>query len=584
MFVGASIRFLKKHPPKFRSIEMQPPKVWNAMPRFTGLWMIVVGWLTSPVIILEWQLWCGNFGVANNTIHADLKTELDAVRDQLLDMKRLLKCKDDPWAFCLLQAEKGVGAVAALAHRDVQLQDQKAKALERQKNRSQSTNSTIAMPTLPSGDLEKWKPKPNWTFGANNTIHADTKTELDAVRDQLLDMKRLLKCKDDPWAFCLLQAEKGVGAVAALAHRDVQLQDQKAKALERQKNRSQSTNSIAMPTLPSGDLEKWKPQPNWTNTSFADINIVGFPKAGTSHLYRIIASHPEVERFAAVKEFCLPRNASLEVMFTYSKRLARDRGNRKKTLNGCFRSPEVSRWWLYLRQPQTKVIFIFRDPAAWLWAAFNFWFIDGFDAPPSPRPDWAGPNQHRTSELFHEGIVSGSKTGLGQFLNDFRHMSVVNPRQWIAMLGRDNLLFIKSEDMSPADPSRLGSLTDQISAFIGLTKDGFNKSILGARTNCGDMKGDRQECHAASGTYQISGKREMLPHTKDIIYLQFLEECNIWSKEFDVHYPACLNILHAVGLHGKYNVRVGAVVWLWQLDMVRRLYISSEENIVLFLG
>ena len=211
------------------------------------------------------------------------------------------------------------------------------------------------------------------------------------------------------------------------------------------------------------------------------------------------------------------------------------------------------------------MIFIFRDPAAWLWAAFNFWFIDGFDAPPSPRPDWAGSNQYRTSELFHEGIVSGSRTGLGQFLNDFRHMSVMNPRQWIAMLGRDNLLFIKNEDMSPADPSRLGSLTDQISTFIGLTKDGFSKSILGARTNCGDMKGDRQECHAASGTYQISGKREMLPHTKDIIYLQFLEECNIWSKEFDVHYPACLNILHVVGLHGKYNVRVGAVVWLWQI-------------------
>ena len=115
MFVGASIRFLKKHPPKFRSIEMQPPKVWNAMPRFTGLWMIVVRWLTSPVIILEFPRFRRNFGVANNTIHADLKTELDAVRDQLLDMKRLLKCKDDPWAFCLLQAEKGVGAVAALA-------------------------------------------------------------------------------------------------------------------------------------------------------------------------------------------------------------------------------------------------------------------------------------------------------------------------------------------------------------------------------------------------------------------------------------------------------------------------------------
>ena len=383
-------------------------------------------------------------------------------------------------------------------------------------------------------------PRPCDNFDALTIHQADLKTELHDVRDQLFDMKRLLKCKDDPWATCLLQAEKGVGAVAALAHRDAQVQDQKAKALERQKNRNQSASSTAMPSLPSGHLGEWKPEPSWVNNSFADINIVGFPKAGTSHLYRIIASHPEVEHFGPVKEFCMPENASLEVMFNFCKRVAGDR--RKKTVNGCFRQAEVSRWWLYLRQPRTKVIFIFRDPAAWLWAAFNFWFIQGFDAPPSPQPNWAGSNQYRTSELFHEGIVSGSRTSLGLFLNEFRYQSVVNPRQWIAMLGRNSLLLIKSEDMSPADPSRLGSLMDQISAFIGLTKDGFNKSIMGSRTNCGDMKGDTRVCHASSGTYQISGKQEMLPHTRDIIYLQFLEECNIWSKEFDVHYPACLNI------------------------------------------
>ena len=409
------------------------------MPKFNGLWMIVVGWFTSPVIIWEIPRFQCDFGV---TIHCDLKTELDAVRDQLFDMKRLLKCKDDErWATCLLQAEKGV---SCLAHRDAQVQDQKAKALERQKNGNQSASSTIAMPSLPSGD-----------FG------------------------------------------------------------------------------------------KWEPEPNWVNNSFADINIVGLRKAGTSHLYRIIASHPEVERFAVRKELCMPKNASLEVMFNFCKRFVRD--HRKKTVNGCFRSDEVSRWWFYLRQPRTKVIFIFRDPAAWLWAAFNFWFIEGFDAPPSPQPNWAGSNQYRTAEMFHEGIVSGSRTGLGLFLNEFRYKSVVNPRQWIAMLGRNNLLFVKSEDMSLADPSRQGSLMDQISAFIGLTQDGFNKSIMGARTNCGDMKGDTKECNASSGTYQISGKREMLPHTKDIIYLQFLEECNIWSQEFDVHYPACLEIPNRSG-------------------------------------
>ena len=175
--------------------------------------------------------------------------------------------------------------------------------------------------------------------------------------------------------------------------------------------------------------------PNQTGSTIPSlINIVGFPKAGTSHLYRIIASHPEVEHFGPVKEFCMPKNASLEVMFNFCKRVAGDR--RKKTVNGCFRQAEVSRWWLYLRQPRTKVIFIFRDPAAWLWAAFNFWFIQDFDAPASPQPNWAGSNQYRASELFHEGIVSGSRTSLGLFLNEFRYQSVVNPRQWIAMLGR----------------------------------------------------------------------------------------------------------------------------------------------------
>lgn len=82
-----------------------------------------------------------------------------------------------------------------------------------------------------------------------------------------------------------------------------------------------------------------------TNNSFADINIAGFPKTGTSHLYQIIASHPEVERFGPAKEFCVPRNASLEDMFNFCARIAR--GRRKTTLNGCFRSPEVINWWLY---------------------------------------------------------------------------------------------------------------------------------------------------------------------------------------------------------------------------------------------
>ena len=170
-----------------------------------------------------------------------------------------------------------------------------------------------------------------------------------------------------------------------------------------------------MPTLPSGDLEKWNPNQTGPTLPSLTSTSSGFRKLAHRILYRIIASHPEVERFAAVKEFCLPRNASLEVMFTYSKRLARDRGNARKTLNGCFRSPEVSRWWLYLRQPQTKVIFIFRDPAAWLWAAFNFWFIDGFDAPPSPGQTGQGRTSTARQSCFMKALCLVQKRAWGQF-------------------------------------------------------------------------------------------------------------------------------------------------------------------------
>jgi hypothetical protein len=52
-------------------------------------------------------------------------------------------------------------------------------------------------------------------------------------------------------------------------------------------------------------LSPLQPLPEWTDVNIPDLNVVGLGKAGTTHLYGLLQSHPRVTNYTYDKETCL---------------------------------------------------------------------------------------------------------------------------------------------------------------------------------------------------------------------------------------------------------------------------------------
>lgn len=134
------------------------------------------------------------------------------------------------------------------------------------------------------------------------------------------------------------------------------------------------------------------------------------------------------------------------------------------------------------------------------------------------------------------------KGGRAWFL---RKVSVVFPRILLALLGKQNVLFLRSEDMEP-DALDESNFLQRLSNFTGLTD---NFPAANSRTNCGDQRGADQVCQSSKpkahrgSSYRIAGNRTMLSATRELIYLCFSAECRIWKEEFGIVYPSCLRAL-----------------------------------------
>ena len=111
-------------------------------------------------------------------------------------------------------------------------------------------------------------------------------------------------------------------------------------------------------------------------------------------------------------------------------------------------------------------------------------------------------------------------------------------------VGKENVLLLKSEDMQPQVVNATGGFLDKLSAFTGLDRSLYTNKYLFRISNCNSQKGADSNCGTkTSSAYEIAGNREMLPETRELIYLYFWEECKIWASEFGVDYPACVNVL-----------------------------------------
>jgi Sulfotransferase domain len=192
----------------------------------------------------------------------------------------------------------------------------------------------------------------------------------------------------------------------------------------------------------------YQPLETWETLNFPDISVAGLPKAGTSQSYQILTSHPDLIEYHQRKEFCfnLPfsktyleelKNTNQTAIDTIQQIFhhANDHNQfnatnipsitrwymltyggdneennqipptkRHRTVNGCHDTVTVLMQRQYLQHranTNDKLILLLRDPADWLWSAWNFWYHDGMDLQPPQTSDWAfAPFQYPVRNCF----------------------------------------------------------------------------------------------------------------------------------------------------------------------------------------
>lgn len=316
----------------------------------------------------------------------------------------------------------------------------------------------------------------------------------------------------------------------------------------------------------------YEPKPEWKRSHFPHINILGLPKAGTSHLYQILTTHAQVTRFSENKEFHFNMNPvemskihemSSEVSYASEEsrefiqdfmRLANENTNgwinprlfdQKRTVNGGLNPRFTLLQSQYLgRTNDVKYIILLRDPADWLWAGYSFWLHPEYeDALPSVKNDWASaPMQYRSPEIFHEYMRAGERNWFTRdLLGKFRDSATTTLQLLREATKPENILVLKSEDFAPNAVKNSGVI-QKLARFLDILEDLFDDEVVYSYGNCGDQKGENKKCNKASNAYTITGKRAMFEQTRDLVYLQFAEECKFWQEEFDVRYDRCLEV------------------------------------------
>ena len=160
----------------------------------------------------------------------------------------------------------------------------------------------------------------------------------------------------------------------------------------------------------------------------------------------------------------------------------------------------------------------------------------------------------RSPELFHEYMLAGERLEPSQYLlQNFRDNYVAMAHRILAdnFAVDHDFLVLKSEDMLP-DRIETSGFLDKLASFLGVAKVNFDTSVLHSYSNCGNHKGqqnhdcgeanDEEDTVGPSMAYDISGGRAMLNETRDLVYLHFAEECQLWKERFGIEYEACLNV------------------------------------------
>ena len=275
------------------------------------------------------------------------------------------------------------------------------------------------------------------------------------------------------------------------------------------------------------------------------------PKSGTSHLYRVISSHP----YAAPlkddeKEYCQrgqPQWYATDVEERVKERVIKGDKGRGHVVNGCHNVTEVIMQYKERAiSTGTKFITLLRSPASLCYSSYHFWSLPDEN---SHIWDWSSRNYTRSPEHFDEVIRAlkskedfcgflhqpcyGHDDGEGNFV-----FSAAYTRELIEAFGRDNIMFYKMEDLSDVE-----KLVSSLEAFTGLYRSGFSTTILNEVTNTGDNRGPtiatNASDHKGKTGYDHSGYKDMLEDTRRYINDKWRETCKHWREDLHVDYDDC---------------------------------------------
>lgn len=205
----------------------------------------------------------------------------------------------------------------------------------------------------------------------------------------------------------------------------------------------------------------------------------------------------------------------------------------KLTVNGCLDLGEPMTFAAAAIVSQLKFIVLTRDPPDLVWAAYNFWAIQGHDGDVNPG-QWVGKSIVRSPEDFHALVLSGTWNWPGEGYS-YQMRSLVNK------FGRKNVLVVRNEDM--ADGDKWFEFLSKLSDFTGLDIGGFDVKMMATRMNCGDHKGSATACEVkTTGLYAISGFKPMLDETRTILNEKWSEYCVHWKEEYGIVYEECVSV------------------------------------------
>eukprot|EP00439_Symbiodinium_sp_Y106_P052874 s428_g7.t1 len=298
--------------------------------------------------------------------------------------------------------------------------------------------------------------------------------------------------------------------------------------------------------------------------------VGGFPKCSSSHIFRLLQSHPNTVTFG--KQVGSLPGAEIEfekATFAIARTLQIPG---KPVTSACTGMPlralkECKRLVGYIRGSydnstaavliitdifflekkamarrwtgKVKLLFVVREPADYLWAAYNFWILPGERK--GLQDDWTDTTKHtRSPELFHELVLadgknpawqprSGKVTGLWfNLIQDVKNASA-------------KTLVLKSEDFT----DHVSATLDKMASFLGVSASGFPIEVALGRTNSQASAERRgvdtvQKDPVEIGVYEISGSRPMLCATRRVIYSKTQDVCQVLSSSFGVGYDACL--------------------------------------------